>query len=121
MNIFWIIYKQQDCLGANKIVEMKYFHRAILPKSNRKPLSELTIVFSSYVSPERDYLYSLATALGATVNDRYARSDVPIFICPAPEGKKFLGAHKWSKFCTLFVVIFLRLINFVPSSKNYRP
>lgn len=82
----------------NKLVDIKYYHRAISQRQDCKPLHGLNIVFSTYTAPERDYLYSLARALGGEVNDRYMRNQNPILICPTPDGKKYLGAIKWSKF-----------------------
>ncbi|KAJ6644278.1 DNA topoisomerase 2-binding protein 1 [Pseudolycoriella hygida] len=87
---------QQDCMNDNQVVDIKYFHRAILLKSDSKPLQGLNIVFSTYTTPERDYLYSLADALGGTVNDRYIRNESPILICSTPVGQKYQGAIKWN-------------------------
>lgn len=94
---FFSFQIQQDCLADNKVVDIQYFHRAILPKPDCKPLTKTTIVISTYTTPERDYLINLAEALGADVNDRFIRGEKPILICPTPKGKKYEGAVKWSK------------------------
>ncbi|XP_037044601.1 DNA topoisomerase 2-binding protein 1 isoform X1 [Bradysia coprophila] len=86
----------QECLGSNALVDIKYYHRAIIVREDCKPLSGLTIVFSTYTTPERDFLYSLAQALGGVVNDRYMRNQKPILICPTPLGNKYFGAIKWN-------------------------
>lgn len=86
----------------NKVVDVEFYHRAILLKKDVRPLQGLNIVFSTYTSSERDFYYCLARALGGEVNDRYIRSESPILICPTPEGKKYIGAIKWSK-CDNFV------------------
>ncbi|KAG4077548.1 hypothetical protein HA402_002975 [Bradysia odoriphaga] len=86
----------QECLGGNALVDIKYYHRAIIIEENCKPLSGLTIVFSTYTTPERDFLYSLAQALGGVVNDRYMRNQKPILVCPTPLGNKYFGAVKWN-------------------------
>lgn len=91
--------KQQQCLNENKLVDIEYYFRHItLSQDDCKPLQGLNIVFSTYTTPERDYLYSLAQALGGEVNDRYMRNQRPILICPTPKGQKYLGAVKWGKF-----------------------
>lgn len=96
--IFCFSSEQQQCLNDNKIVDIEYYHRAIAIRPECKPLHGQNIVFSTYTTPERDYLYSLARALGGEVNDRYMRNQRPILICPTPEGKKYEGAVKWRKF-----------------------
>lgn len=89
---------QQECFTTNKLVDIEYYHRALLLKKDVKPLQGLNIVFSTYTSSERDYYYCMARSLGGNVNDRYIRNERPILICPTPDGKKYIGAIKWSKF-----------------------
>lgn len=89
--------QQQECLNENKLVAVEYFHRAISLRQTCKPLSGLKIVISIYMGSERDYLSSLAKALGGEINERFMRNQSPILICPRPEGQKYLGAIKWSK------------------------
>ncbi|KAG4066286.1 hypothetical protein HA402_000510 [Bradysia odoriphaga] len=85
-----------ECLDGNALVDIKYYHRAIIIEENCKPLSGLTIVLSTFTTPERDFLHSLAQVLGGVVNDRYIRRQNPILVCPTPLGKKYFGAVKWN-------------------------
>lgn len=80
------------------MVAVEYYHRPITVKEDCRPLQGLTIVFSTYTTPERDFLAYLAEALGSEVNDRYMRNQNPILVCPTAEGKKYLGAIKWGKY-----------------------
>lgn len=95
-NIFDFL-SQQDCLTANKVVDIKYYHRAISFGNTIQPLIGSIIVCSTYTSSERDYLNALARALGGEINDCYKRSQKPILICPAPLGDKYAAAIKWRK------------------------
>lgn len=98
MNVFQFLILQQDCLTNKNLVDIEYYHRAILLKENCKPLHGLNIVFSAYTSPERDYLYGLALALGGVVNEVYLKSQNSILICPTPDGENYKKAIEWSKF-----------------------
>lgn len=107
------LISQQDCLATNSVTKIEYYHRPIELKKDNKPLTGLHLVFSTYTTPERDYLYFLAKALGGEVNDRYARVQSPILICPTPEGKKYNGALKWSKFIFCWIYRRVCLHNFL--------
>lgn len=67
-------------------------------------------MISIYSNNERLYIETLATILGATKQDSYAKKQKPLLICPTAEGAKYNAAIKWSmEFPSIFNT---QLVNF---------
>lgn len=62
------------------------------------PLANIVIVFSLYLSDERNFLSQLAQILGATVEESYCRTSKPLLICPEARSAKYDAAIRWSMF-----------------------
>jgi hypothetical protein len=60
VNIWWL----EESRDKTEPVAVQYFHRPILVQPN-KPLKDVVLAVSNYGGPERLYLSSLATELGA--------------------------------------------------------
>lgn len=60
VNVWWL----DDCREKTELVAVQYFHRPI-EMHPEKPLKGVVLAVSNYGGPERSYLSSLATELGA--------------------------------------------------------
>ncbi|KAL5275903.1 TOPBP1 family protein [Megaselia abdita] len=91
VNELWI----ESSMKENIQVPIQYFHHPIPVTVESKPLSGMTIVISTYTDIERDFVDSLANLLGAQCKKLFAKKEMPLLICPLPEGNKYEGALKW--------------------------
>nr|XP_012145489.1 PREDICTED: DNA topoisomerase 2-binding protein 1 [Megachile rotundata]XP_012145498.1 PREDICTED: DNA topoisomerase 2-binding protein 1 [Megachile rotundata] len=93
----------EDCVNQEQIVEIMYYHRPLSIKKYLNPLSGCVITMSMYTGVERTYLATLATELGAMVQDIFVRKTnlekntygSTHLVCPTPEGNKYNAAVKW--------------------------
>jgi hypothetical protein len=54
----------EDCFDSCKVVEFKYFHRPITIDLKLRPCEGVVIGIINYVGQQRQYITSLAEALG---------------------------------------------------------
>uniref|UniRef100_A0A146LJS3 DNA topoisomerase 2-binding protein 1-A n=1 Tax=Lygus hesperus TaxID=30085 RepID=A0A146LJS3_LYGHE len=93
----------EDCYEQNKVVSIEYFHLPVPHKPELTPLKGCNICVSGYQGKERTFIFHLAGALGALVQDSFSKKDHPtknIFksthlVCKAPTGSKYNAALKW--------------------------
>lgn len=90
-------YWPTDCEHEKQCVEIQYFHRPFeWQNEEHQPLVGMVLVLTTYSGSERSYLANVGRILGADVQERYARPQRPLLICPRPEGAKYNGAIKWA-------------------------
>ncbi|XP_001354596.3 DNA topoisomerase 2-binding protein 1-A [Drosophila pseudoobscura] len=85
----------ESCMKQNKLLPAEYYHLPVPSAASREPLTGMTIVVSIYAGLERDFINSVATLLGASVNKTFIKKEKPLLVCPTAEGSKYEGAIKW--------------------------
>ncbi|BFG01704.1 DNA topoisomerase 2-binding protein 1-A [Drosophila madeirensis] len=85
----------ESCMKQNKLLPAEYYHLPVPLAASREPLQGMTIVVSLYSGLERDFINSVATLMGASVNKTFIKKEKPLLVCPTAEGSKYEGAIKW--------------------------
>ncbi|KAK3930026.1 DNA topoisomerase 2-binding protein 1-A [Frankliniella fusca] len=98
VTILWL----QACIEQQGLVPVEYYHQPVVLDVSKKPLQGCVVSLSGYSGKERQFILELASALGATCQEVFARTtkvDAKAsshLVCKTDEKtKKFNAAIKW--------------------------
>lgn len=93
VSMLWL----DDCCTEEKCLDVDYFHKPMIRVPREaQPLKHEVFVVSAYRGNEKKFIKQLITNLGGEFQDRLARAENPILICPIGEGEKFKRVLMWN-------------------------
>ena len=95
---FWL----EDCLEQGLQLDVQYYHSSINVSDQNKPCRGVVIGITGYCGKEREFIHTLAEALGMISQEIFAKRDKKgalrstHLICAFPEGAKYEAGIKWA-------------------------
>ena len=94
-------YWLEDCLEQGIQLKPQYYHSPINSSQNDKPCTGVVIGITGYCGKEREFIHTVAEALGMISQEIFAKRDKKgalrstHLICALPEGAKYEAGIKW--------------------------